>query len=1062
MTPLKRCLAPLLAAAGLAAGAVPASAADSAPVITNQPASQIVFQGSPVTFSVGVDGTAPLFYHWWRGNALIPNATNAAYSISSTSPSDNNSVFLVTVSNSLGQTTSSNATLLIDSGVLVTTTNVLVPIASQAWRYDESGNNYGTAWKEAGYNDSGWPLGLALFGFDIAPEAYPEPFRTPLKPVEAGGPITTYFRTHFQLPSNMVSITLISSNLVDAGVAYWINGGYAGGLRLGTVPPNYLTLADPQLNRGAYEVLNLGATNLVAGDNLLAAELHRSDPSRSEVAFGMSLLAVVTCRVPDTNPPVVARALPSPGSVVRSLTSIEVLFSKAVRGVDASDLLINTVPATGLTYGLPGQFLFDFPQPSPGPVQVSWSLTHGITDLSVTPISFAGTNWSYILITNNPSPKVVINEFLALNSGDTYRDEDGDPSDWIEIYNADTVAVNLGGWFLTDDMGKPTQWRFPSYTMQAKTFLVVFASGKDRTNATGRLHTNFQLNNGGEFLGLLDANTNLVSAFSPVYPVQYKDVSYGRNRLNLDEVGYFALPTPGLTNATSGAGFAPEVASSRASGTFPLNAPFWVTLGSADPTATNVTVYYSLGTNLPGTNTLVYSGPIAITNTTVLRACASVPGLSLGPITTWSYIALDTQTNILRFNSDLPLMILHNYGAGPLTVDKSPRYVVVQTFEPAAGHCSLTNAPSLAEHGEFHLRGSSTLTTTGKGAFALETQDEYGDNKNVPLLGFPDENDWVLYAPNNFEPVLFHNPLAHQLYRDTGHYTSRTRFVEVFLKDDTGSPGPITWADYNGVYVLEEKIKVDKNRVDIDKLAPENSTAPSVTGGYLLSVDRPNGEPQLTAGNLTMNQLDPTGTEMATPERAPQAAYIQTYFNSFYATLNGPNWTNPVTGYAAWVDVDQWINFHIHEVVTFNLDCFRLSGFFYKPRNGKIMQGPCWDYDRTQGSTDSRDFNPFVWHSTVADYGTDFFNPGNTFSNPWYGRMFNDPDFWQRWIDTYQRLRDTVLFHEQRLSVDRLFRQSGAAGAAAGAGPVGGGAALGHLDGGRASATTLRGLSRGR
>ncbi len=85
------------------------------------------------------------------------------------------------------------------------------------------------------------------------------------------------------------------------------------------------------------------------------------------------------------------------------------------------------------------------------------------------------------------------------------------------------------------------------------------------------------------------------------------------------------------------------------------------------------------------------------------------------------------------------------------------------------------------------------------------------------MMGLPQESDWVLYAPNNFEPALFHNPLAHDLYRDTGHYGSRTRFFEMYLKDDSGAPGSIGSTEYQGIYVLEEKIKRDKNRIDIPR-----------------------------------------------------------------------------------------------------------------------------------------------------------------------------------------------------------------------------------------------------
>jgi hypothetical protein len=998
---------------GFAASAPPVLAAAGEPVITNQPVSQVILIGNSVTFSVGATGNTPLFYQWWRNSTLISTATNSSYVIASTAQTDNNAVFYVTVSNALGRATSSNATLVIDPGILTTNSFLLLPFNAN-WRYNQSGQNLGTAWKEIVYNDTvaGWGNGPGVFDAKTTPRTIIGGLTvgTQLSLDFASGQRATnyYFRTHFNFTNaNVVSVSLFGTNIFDDGFALYLNGaeGYRTNVPAGATAA---TWANGTIGDGAQAYMIFPATNLVQGDNVLAAEVHQVNNTSSDITWGLALYAAVVTRIGDTNFPSLVRVTPTPGTNLRYLTEIEVLFSKPVTGVDASDLLINGVPATNLTYGLPGQFLFDFAQPATGLVQVAWKPNHGITDLSAPPNPFAGGSWTYNLDTNVVLAKVMINEFLASNGGKTYRDEDGDSSDWIELYSTETVAVNLNGWFLTDDPAQLTKWRFPAYAMQPGEYLVVFASGKNRTNLlTGRLHTNFQLNKGGGFLALVDQYTNIVSAFQ-AYPTQTKDVSYGRDRTFPSLVGFFTTPTPGGPNSTTGAGFAPAVLSSRPSGTFPLNAPFQLTLRPDAVNPTNVTIYYSFGTSTPDTNATRYTGPIQITSTTIVRARAFTPGLFPGPLVTLSYIALDPQANILAFDSDLPLMILHNFGAGALDVNsKTPQYVLVQTFEPVAGHCSLTNTAVLAEHGTFHIRGSSTAGNP-KGSFALETHDEFEDNKNVPLLGLPDENDWVLYAPNNFEPVLMHNPLAHQLYRDTGHYTSRTRFVEVFLKDDLGVPGPITYGDYNGIYVLEEKIKIDQNRVAIDKMVPENKTPPSVTGGYLLSVDRGNGEPGLNAGNLSMNYLDPSGTDMATASWAAQATYIQNYFNSFYAALSGSDWTNPVTGYAAWVDVNQWINFHIHEVVTFNVDGFRLSGYLFKPRNDKIMMGPCWDYDRTQGSTDSRDFNPYRWRSNIPDYGTDFFNPGSTFSNPWYGKMFNDPDFWQKWIDMYQQQRDTI------------------------------------------------------
>lgn len=120
----------------------------------------------------------------------------------------------------------------------------------------------------------------------------------------------------------------------------------------------------------------------------------------------------------------------------------------------------------------------------------------------------------------------VISEFLASNS-DGLRDSDGDSSDWIEIYNPTNVPFDLSGWSLTDDANDINQWTFPSLTIEPDAFLVVFASGKDRSVVGQELHTNFQLTSDGELLGLYQPNGEAASLYAPQYPVQATNFSYG-------------------------------------------------------------------------------------------------------------------------------------------------------------------------------------------------------------------------------------------------------------------------------------------------------------------------------------------------------------------------------------------------------------------------------------------------------------------------------------------------------------------------------------------------------
>ncbi len=142
-------------------------------------------------------------------------------------------------------------------------------------------------------------------------------------------------------------------------------------------------------------------------------------------------------------------------------------------------------------------------------------------------------------------------------------------------------------------------------------------------------------------------------------------------------------------------------------------------------------------------------------------------------------------------------------------------------YEPTNGETFLTNAPTLSSRAGFHVRGSSTRYFA-KQAWTVHFWDELDNNTDCSPLELPPGKDWVLYAPDSFEPVLIHNPLIYQLSNEIGRYAPRTRLLEVYI-NTTG--GPVTASDYNGIYVLEEKIKRGADRIDIDKLQPDDNTA---------------------------------------------------------------------------------------------------------------------------------------------------------------------------------------------------------------------------------------------
>jgi hypothetical protein len=324
-----------------------------------------------------------------------------------------------------------------------------------------------------------------------------------------------------------------------------------------------------------------------------------------------------------------------------------------------------------------------------------------------------------------------ISEFMAVNDR-SIHDEDGDASDWIEIHNSGTEVTFLDGWFLTDDAHDLTKWRFPAgVEVQPNSYRIIFASDKNRTNALRPLHTNFRLSSGGEYLALVDPATNIVSEFAPTYPEQFTDVSYGRDVADPNIALYFPRPTAGERNVSGGPGFAPEVTFSRGSGTFPIIQPFLLTLSAP---STNAVIFYTHGTNVPA---LAYQAPILISNSTIVRARSLENGLLPGPVTSRTYIAL--ANDVLNFNSDLPLMVVHNFGQGEGSLLQTNQYVAVQVFEPL-DRSSLTNSPEQSERGRFRIRGT-TSSTAPKKPYVLEIQDELGADKEVELLGLPEESD---------------------------------------------------------------------------------------------------------------------------------------------------------------------------------------------------------------------------------------------------------------------------------------------------------------------------------
>jgi hypothetical protein len=517
----------------------------------------------------------------------------------------------------------------------------------------------------------------------------------------------------------------------------------------------------------------------------------------------------------DPTGPHVASLHPPAHLAVHALSQIQVLFDKPVSGVDATDLLINDLPATSLTGMGAGPYTFEFPAVSPGTVTLSWAPTHGITDDASIPHPFLpGPSWSYTVDPHGPLADVVINEFMAQNVTGM-KDEDGDTEAWIEICNRGANPVNLAGWAITDDADEPDKWVFPERTLPAQGYLVVFASGKDRkpTAPSGKLHTNFKLAMAGEYLGLYnaDAPRRVVSELAPRFPEQRNDFSFG-----IDPYGewrYFHPATPGAANAASSiTNVVAPVHFSVQRGYF--SAPFNLSLASETP---GTTIRYTMDGSVPTeTNGVPYTNLIVVDRTCVIRAAAFKPNHLPSLVSTHTYLynlpasrrllpalSLVTATNNLYGKSGIMEYNPRNTTKHGIAWE---RPVSVELIRPEDNtgfrvDCGIRVQGGGYIRGRYNYR--STSLPESKYSFRLYFRGDYGAGQLNYRL-YPDTTvesfDRVSLRAGMNDPTnpFIRDPLARTLAGDTGQVASHSTFVNLFLN-----------GVYKGYYNPSENIDPD-------------------------------------------------------------------------------------------------------------------------------------------------------------------------------------------------------------------------------------------------------------
>lgn len=229
-----------------------------------------------------------------------------------------------------------------------------------------------------------------------------------------------------------------------------------------------------------------------------------------------------------------------------------------------------------------------------------------------------------------------LNEILARNATDI-DDGFGKHQDWIEIYNPNATAVNLDSYFLTDDAGNPTKWSFPNVSIPAGGYLLVFASGKDTIDPVGSPHANFKLSSIGEYLAIVRPDGHTVDdAFSPTFPAQFTDISYGRHPAT-GVLQFYEVTTPGAPNGTTGyPGVVKDTNFSDDRGFHAVAFPLTITSATS-----GATIRYTTDGSNPSPSTGILFNPalpIDITTTTTVRAIAYKSGWLPTNVDTHSYI----------------------------------------------------------------------------------------------------------------------------------------------------------------------------------------------------------------------------------------------------------------------------------------------------------------------------------------------------------------------------------------------------------------------------------------
>ncbi len=356
-------------------------------------------------------------------------------------------------------------------------------------------------------------------------------------------------------------------------------------------------------------------------------------------------------------------------------------------------------------------------------------------------------------------------------------------------------------------------------------------------------------------------------------------------------------------------------------------------------------------------------------------------------------------------SSNLPIVIIETAQGQSIPNDPKIDATMKIIYRENGGRNYLTdsNNSSVLDYSgaiKIEYRGSSS-SLLAKKQYAFTPYDDQGEKVNVSFLEMPKENDWILNGLA-YDPSFMRDFLSYKLSNLIGNYASRGRYCEVILN-----------GDFQGIYVLQEKLKADDSRIDIKKIKETDVTFPKLTGGYITKADKTEGAdvaawsmPNSSGWSSNFVHEHPKPTTV-TPV---QNNYIKNEFETL-ANYAGQRNTSITNGYPSVIDIPSFIDFIILNEISSNADGYEFSSFFHKDRNGKLRAGPIWDFNLTFGN------DIFEWGYDRSKTDIWQFDDGGNTGPQFWRDLFNDSLFkcyltkrWQELIAPGMPLNSNSIF----------------------------------------------------